>query len=151
MRSSTRSTFLVCSLLLCILAGPARSSAQSTDTRGPEPEPVTTESGLRYVDLEMGMGPKVQKGDVVEVQYVGWLPGTTEAFDSSHVRGKPLRFRVGRGEVIKGWDEGVLGMQVGGKRRLLVPPELGYGKQGAGEAIPRDATLLFEVELVGLR
>lgn len=134
-----------------ILAQEPPAASDSTETSAPKPEAVTTESGLQYVDLEEGMGPTVQKGDVVEVHYVGWLPGTDRAFDSSHARGRPFRFEVGHGDVIEGWDEGVAGMQVGGKRRLLIPPELGYGKRGAGDAIPPDATLLFEIELVGIR
>lgn len=138
---------IACFATLC--AGPA--PAQEPPAPSEKPEAVTTESGLQYVDLEEGMGPKVLKGDVVEVHYVGWLPGSDRAFDSSHARGRPFRFEVGAGDVIEGWDEGVAGMQVGGKRRLLVPPELGYGKRGAGQAIPPDATLLFEIELVGIR
>lgn len=142
---------LACLLALVPLVGPSRAQERAPDVPEEQPEPVTSESGLQYLDLEDGMGPAVRKGDVVEVHYVGWLPGTDKAFDSSHARGRPFRFKVGRGEVIEGWDEGVVGMQVGGKRRLLVPPELGYGKRGAGEAVPPDATLLFEVELVGIR
>lgn len=137
-------------VVLAAFAVPSQAQ-QAQEPAQSEPEAVTTESGLQYVDLEEGMGPAVRKGDVVEVHYVGWLPGTDKAFDSSHARGRPFRFRVGRGEVIDGWDEGVVGMKVGGKRRLLIPPELGYGKRGAGQAVPPDATLLFEVEIVGIR
>ncbi len=142
--------FAACLVALGPFAGPSQALDEQEPGK-PEPEAVTTESGLQYVDLKGGMGPAVRKGDVVEVHYVGWLPGTHKAFDSSHDRGRPFRFRVGRGEVIEGWDEGVVGMKVGGKRRLLIPPELGYGKRGAGQAVPPDATLLFEVEIVGIR
>lgn len=141
---------IACLVVLAAFAVPSQARQAQSPAQS-EPEAVTTESGLQYVDLEEGMGPAVRKGDVIEVHYVGWLPGTDKAFDSSHARGRPFRFRVGRGEVIEGWDEGVVGMKVGGKRRLLIPPELGYGKRGAGQAVPPDATLLFEVEIVGIR
>ena len=129
---------------------PAAEEPPAETSQEAAPEAVTTESGLQYLDLEEGMGPEVRKGDRIEVHYVGWLPDRT-VFDASRKRGQPFQFRVGRGEVIKGWDEGVVGMKVGGKRRLLVPPELGYGKRGAGRAIPPNSTLLFEIELIGIR
>lgn len=147
-----------CLVALAFCLGTAPLAAQEPEASEPDvsvdeeptPEVITTESGLQYADLEEGMGPAVRKGDMVEVHYLGWLPDGT-VFDSSKARNKTFRFRVGRRQVVKGWDEGLVGMQVGGKRRLLVPPELGYGKRGAGDKIPPDATLLFEIELVGIR
>jgi FKBP-type peptidyl-prolyl cis-trans isomerase len=131
-------------------AEPPAEAPATADAGEDVPEVVTTDSGLQYADLEVGMGPAVRKGDLVEVHYLGWLPDGT-VFDSSRARNQTFRFQVGRRQVVKGWDEGVVGMQVGGKRRLLLPPELGYGKRGAGEKIPPDASLFFEIELVGIR
>jgi peptidylprolyl isomerase len=108
---------------------------------------VTTETGLRYYDLEVGDGPSPQDGQRVSVHYTGWLEDGTK-FDSSLDRGRPFSFVIGQGQVIRGWDEGVAGMKVGGSRQLVIPAELGYGSQGAGEVIPPDATLVFEVELL---
>jgi FKBP-type peptidyl-prolyl cis-trans isomerase len=110
---------------------------------------VTTVSGLRYVDLVAGTGPVPAAGATVRVHYTGWLEDGTK-FDSSLDRGEPLAFPIGRGRVIKGWDEGVGTMQVGGKRRLIIPAPLGYGARGAGGVIPPGATLVFEVELLGV-
>jgi FKBP-type peptidyl-prolyl cis-trans isomerase len=111
---------------------------------------VVTASGLKYVDLKTGQGEEARAGKVVEVHYTGWLENGTK-FDSSVDRNRPLTFRLGAGDVIKGWDEGVAGMKTGGKRKLIIPPDLGYGKRGAGEVIPPGATLIFEVELLGVR
>jgi len=109
---------------------------------------TTTESGLKYEDLEEGTGETAKKGDVVEVHYTGWLTDGRK-FDSSLDRGQPFRFELGAGKVVKGWEEGVPGMKVGGKRKLTIPPELGYGTRGAGNgAIPPNATLVFEIELL---
>ena len=107
-------------------------------------------------DTKPGTGPEATPGQVVEVHYTGWLfdAGAPDKkgkkFDSSRDRGDPFRFRLGAGEVIEGWDKGVAGMRVGGQRTLTIPPELGYGAQGAGRVIPPGATLVFEVELLGL-
>lgn len=109
---------------------------------------VTTPSGLSYVDLVVGNGPQPTAGKPVKVHYTGWLENGTK-FDSSVDRGEPFVFTVGAGEVIPGWDEGVMTMKVGGKRRLIVPSQLGYGAAGAGGVIPPNATLIFEVELLG--
>jgi len=115
---------------------------------------VTTPSGLRINDAVEGNGPQAQPAQTVTVHYTGWLyvDGKKGAkFDSSLDRGQPFSFTLGNGDVIKGWDEGVAGMKVGGKRTLIIPPGLGYGARGAGGVIPPNATLIFEVELLGAK
>jgi peptidylprolyl isomerase len=114
-----------------------------------EQQIVKTASGLGYIELVEGAGPQPTTGQSVRVHYTGWLENGTK-FDSSHDRREPLVFPIGRGQVIKGWDEGVGGMRVGGKRKLIIPASLGYGDRGAGAAIPPGATLIFEVELLGI-
>jgi FKBP-type peptidyl-prolyl cis-trans isomerase FkpA len=108
-----------------------------------------TDSGLKYEDLVDGDGDVAAVGQQVSVHYTGWLTDGTK-FDSSVDRNEPFRFALGRGMVIRGWDEGVTGMKVGGKRKLTIPPQLGYGAQGAGGVIPPNAVLVFEVELLGI-
>jgi FKBP-type peptidyl-prolyl cis-trans isomerase len=115
-----------------------------------DPELTTTKSGLKYKDLTPGSGTTAVKGKVASVHYTGWLVDGSK-FDSSLDRNEPFEFQIGAGRVIKGWDEGVAGMKVGGKRRLVIPPDLGYGSSGAGGVIPPDATLIFEVELLGVK
>ena len=110
---------------------------------------VTTPSGLKYEDLELGTGETARPGQKAKVHYTGWL-NTGEKFDSSLDRNDPFEFTLGAGMVIKGWDEGVVGMKVGGKRKLTIPPGLGYGARGAGGVIPPNSELIFEVELLGL-
>ena len=113
-------------------------------------QPLTkTASGLGYLDLVEGTGPQPKPGESVRVHYTGWLENGKK-FDSSHDRREPLVFPIGRGHVIKGWDEGVGSMKVGGKRKLVIPASLAYGNQGAGGLIPPGATLIFEVELLGI-
>jgi len=111
---------------------------------------ITTASGLQYEDLVVGDGVEAVAGKQVEVHYVGTLTDGKK-FDSSRDRNSPFRFGLGAGQVIKGWDEGVAGMKVGGKRKLTIPSDLGYGARGAGGSIPPNATLVFEVELLGVR
>jgi len=114
---------------------------------------ITTPSGLQYEDKVVGTGATAQAGKSVSVHYTGWLwkDATRGAkFDSSKDRKAPFKFALGQGQVIKGWDEGLQGMKVGGTRNLLIPPELGYGARGAGGVIPPNATLMFEVELLGV-
>jgi FKBP-type peptidyl-prolyl cis-trans isomerase len=110
--------------------------------------------GLKYTDTTIGDGTEARPGKKVSVHYTGWLydNGTKGAkFDSSLDRGKPFQFALGAHQVIAGWDEGVAGMKVGGKRTLIIPPELGYGSRGAGGVIPPNATLIFDVELLGVQ
>jgi peptidylprolyl isomerase len=116
-------------------------------------KPVTTSSGLQYIDTKVGTGP-TGAGKTATVHYTGWLYQNGQKgrkFDSSVDRGQPFSFPVGGGQVIKGWDEGVASMKVGGKRTLIIPPALGYGARGAGGVIPPNATLMFDVELLAVR
>jgi FKBP-type peptidyl-prolyl cis-trans isomerase len=111
---------------------------------------VKTASGLQYWDIKVGTGTEAKDGSHVTVHYTGWLT-SGKKFDSSVDAGKPFDFTVGKGEVIKGWDEGVAGMKVGGKRQLRIPPELGYGASGAAGVIPPNATLIFDVQLLAVK
>jgi FKBP-type peptidyl-prolyl cis-trans isomerase len=120
------------------------------DTSSPtkvEGKPTKTADGLEYWDIKAGTGDEAKPGKQVRVHYTGWLK-SGKKFDSSVDRGQPFAFSLGAGRVIKGWDEGVAGMKVGGKRQLRIPPELGYGSRGAGGLIPPNATLVFDVELL---
>ena len=115
---------------------------------------ITTASGLQYEDINVGSGDEAKAGAHVSVHYTGWLrndDGTAGAkFDSSKDRNDPFGFSLGGGQVIKGWDEGVQGMKIGGVRKLIIPASLGYGARGAGGVIPPNATLIFDVELLGV-
>lgn len=111
---------------------------------------ITTASGLVYVDTVVGEGAEAKAGHQVSVHYTGWLTNGSK-FDSSKDRNDPFEFSLGMRQVIGGWDEGVQGMKIGGTRKLTIPPQLGYGARGAGGVIPPNATLVFEVELLGLR
>jgi FKBP-type peptidyl-prolyl cis-trans isomerase FkpA len=111
---------------------------------------TTTASGLQIEELVVGSGNAATAGQKVSVHYTGWLTNGTK-FDSSKDRGEPFIFPLGKGHVIRGWDEGVAGMKVGGKRKLTIPPQLGYGARGAGGVIPPNATLVFEVELLDVK
>ena len=137
--------------LLIILGVVAMTNGHAApDTSSPTKvtgKPKTTASGLQYWDITAGTGATAVSGKKVTVHYTGWLTDGKK-FDSSVDHGQPFVFALGAGQVIKGWDEGVAGMKVGGKRQLKIPPELGYGARGAGGAIPPNATLIFDVELL---
>jgi FKBP-type peptidyl-prolyl cis-trans isomerase FkpA len=126
--------------LVTACSGPASSGGKE----------VTLPDGLKYTDDQVGTGTEAMTGKTAVVHYTGWLADGTR-FDSSKDRGQPFSFPLGGGRVIRGWDEGVVGMKVGGKRTLIIPPELGYGARGAGSVIPPNATLKFEVELLDVR
>ena len=125
------------------------SAADGTAPAKTSGKPTTTASGLKYWDLKKGTGAVAKSGDAVKVHYTGWLTDGKK-FDSSVDRGSPFEFKLGAGLVIKGWDEGVAGMKVGGKRQLRIPPGLGYGEKGAGGVIPPNSELVFDVELLGV-
>ncbi len=139
-------------LVLITVAAVAAACSQSPASAGGGGggNEVTTPSGLKYTDVKEGTGAQPRAGQTAVVHYTGWLLDGTK-FDSSKDRGQPFSFPVGQGQVIKGWDEGVATMKVGGKRRLTIPPDLGYGARGAGNVIPPNATLTFEVELLEVR
>ncbi|MFV0295933.1 MAG: FKBP-type peptidyl-prolyl cis-trans isomerase [Hyphomicrobiaceae bacterium] len=134
------------SVLTCV--GATHTYAQSKG------QLVTTPSGLKIVDTVVGTGATPKTGQICVMHYTGWLyqnGAKGKKFDSSVDRGSPFEFPIGTGRVIKGWDEGVASMKVGGKRTLIIPPELGYGARGAGGVIPPNATLVFDVELLGVK
>jgi peptidylprolyl isomerase len=117
-------------------------------------KPMTTASGLQIIDTTVGTGPSPKTGQTCVMHYTGWLSEggkKGKKFDSSVDRGQPFEFPIGMKRVIGGWDEGVASMKVGGKRTLIIPPELGYGARGAGGVIPPNATLIFDVELLGVK
>ena len=134
---------LIAMVVLTVALGVGGSMAENN-------QEVTTPSGLKYVDQAVGTGEVAVAGKTVNVHYTGWLENGKK-FDSSVDRGQPFSFPLGAGRVIKGWDEGVQGMKVGGKRKLTIPSDLGYGSRGAGGVIPPNATLVFDVELLGIR
>jgi peptidylprolyl isomerase len=130
-------------------AAPAAAAAEKKESKM-----KTTPSGLQYEDTKEGTGASPKTGQTCVMHYTGWLwenGAKGKKFDSSLDRGQPFEFPIGQGRVIKGWDEGVATMKIGGKRTLLIPPGLGYGARGAGGTIPPNATLLFEVELLGVK
>jgi FKBP-type peptidyl-prolyl cis-trans isomerase len=156
---------LTCAVLLagCNETAQQSSSATTTTTQatttpaaGDAAAPATggkvhkLASGLQYEDMNVGSGKMAEPGMNVSVHYTGWLTDGTK-FDSSVDRGQPFKFQLGAGQVIRGWDEGVKGMRIGGKRKLTIPPDMGYGANGAGGVIPPNATLVFDVELLDVQ
>ncbi len=128
--------------------------SMTEDASAQSGKPVTTSSGLQMIDTTAGTGASPKAGQTAVVHYTGYLNDNGKKgkkFDSSVDRGSPFEFPVGQGRVIKGWDEGVASMKVGGKRTLIIPPDLGYGARGAGGVIPPNATLIFDVELLGVK
>ena len=142
-------------LAMCVVLVAACSKKEVTAEISREPVPPPTE--LQKIDIQKGTGEGISQGQVAVVHYTGWLyDSTAEAqkgakFDSSRDRGQPFSFTIGHGDVIRGWDEGVQGMQPGGQRRLVIPPALGYGEVGAQNVIPPNATLVFEIELLEIQ
>ena len=149
MRAFSRAGVVAMLVVIVAAAGIAASAAPA------RAQPVTTTaSGLGIVDTKVGTGPSPKPGQTVIVHYTGWLYENGKKgkkFDSSLDRGQPFEFPIGKGQVIAGWDEGVATMKVGGKRTLIIPPSLGYGTNGAGGVIPPNATLIFDVELLGVK
>ena len=141
--------------LLCACLATATPASAAGPTKAEAPMTIKTDSGLQYQDLTVGTGAEARAGHEVTVHYTGWLQnpdGSAGAkFDSSVDRGQPFTFPLGAGRVIRGWDEGVAGVKVGGKRKLIIPAALGYGSRGAGGVIPPNATLIFDVELLGVQ
>ena len=137
-----------------ILVAAAATLPTPAFAQTPGAKPMTTPSGLQITDTKVGTGASPQTGQTCVMHYTGWLYENGQKgkkFDSSLDRGQPFPFRIGVGQVIKGWDEGVASMKVGGKRTLIIPANLGYGARGAGGVIPPNATLLFDVELLGIK
>lgn len=137
-------------LIIVVLFAVSVACSGSDSTATPSGSLITTPSGLQYIDLVVGTGDGAEAGYTAVVHYTGWLEDGTK-FDSSVDRGVPFEFVIGQGRVIKGWDEGVASMNVGGKRELTIPSELAYGDRGIGDVIPPGATLIFEVELIEIR
>ena len=139
---------------LVVMVSPAFAQQPKPTAPAAEPQTVTLPDGLKYIDTKVGDGDEAKKGYIVTVQYTGWLytkDGQRGAkFDSSLDRGKPFTFTLGQKQVIDGWDEGIVGMKVGGKRTLIIPSQLAYGTKGAAGIIPPNATLIFDVELVSV-
>jgi FKBP-type peptidyl-prolyl cis-trans isomerase len=158
MRHRRPSTLVLATLLTALpLAGPVLAQTpkdppkeKAAMEKPAESKEVTTPSGLKYTDVKVGEGEEAKAGQVVSVHYTGRLTDGTK-FDSSLDRNQPFSFKLGAGQVIQGWDQGVAGMKVGGKRKLTIPPGLGYGSQSVGGVIPPNSTLVFDVELLGVK
>jgi FKBP-type peptidyl-prolyl cis-trans isomerase FkpA len=147
MQHLSRATLAALAVIASI-ATPEHAMSQSASRS------VTTSSGLQIIDTKIGTGAQPRAGQTVTVHYTGWLyvnGAKGKKFDSSVDRNEPFQFPIAQGRVIRGWDEGVGSMKVGGKRTLIIPPQLGYGARGAGSDIPPNATLIFDVELLGVK
>jgi FKBP-type peptidyl-prolyl cis-trans isomerase FkpA len=147
-----KTSILALAILLALTTTMLSQNSNSAGGPPPLPPDVKEQSksgGLKYWDIKVGNGKEATFGHNVSVHYTGWLTNGKK-FDSSVDRGEPFQFKLGGHQVIQGWDEGVAGMKVGGKRRLQIPPDLGYGARGAGGVIPPNATLIFDVELLGV-
>lgn len=153
MRTFKHAGALTALILISALSGAVAAGAPAT-ARAETAGTTTTPSGLKITDIRIGTGPMPQIGQTCVMHYTGWLyqnGAKGKKFDSSLDRGQPFEFRIGAHQVIGGWDEGVATMKVGGKRTLIIPPELGYGARGAGGVIPPNATLIFDVELLDVK
>jgi peptidylprolyl isomerase len=150
----TRRAGALSALALIAAPGVLADAAFTAATAQGAAKPVTTPSGLQIIDTKVGTGASPKAGQTCVMHYTGWLyenGAKGKKFDSSVDRGEPFEFPIGRGQVIAGWDEGVASMKVGGKRTLIIPAALGYGARGAGGVIPPNATLMFDVELLGVK
>ena len=149
--SRSRAFSFALAIITVIAGGMFASASVQAQTAG---KPMTTPSGLQIIDSKVGTGASPKTGQTCVMHYTGWLyenGAKGKKFDSSVDRGQPFEFPIGTHRVIPGWDEGVASMKVGGKRTLIIPPELGYGSRGAGGVIPPNATLIFDVELLGIK
>jgi peptidylprolyl isomerase len=154
MRVFRRASSLASFALVTALAGAFAAGTPTTATAQAVGKTMTTSSGLQITDSKIGTGASPQPGQICVMHYTGWLyqgGAKGKKFDSSLDRGQPFEFPIGKHQVIPGWDEGVASMKVGGKRTLIIPPELGYGARGAGGVIPPNATLIFDVELLDVK
>jgi FKBP-type peptidyl-prolyl cis-trans isomerase FkpA len=154
MQVFTRFRALISVALAAAIAGSVAIDASTTATAQAAGKTMTTSSGLQITDIKVGTGATPKPGQICVMHYTGWLyqdGAKGKKFDSSVDRGEPFEFPIGKQRVIAGWDEGVASMKVGGKRTLIIPPALGYGARGAGGVIPPNATLIFEVELLGVK
>ncbi len=150
MTSRTRNVFTAALILALALTGCQKEASSADGSQAEKGSTDVANSNLKIEDIKVGTGESPKPGDVVSVHYTGWLENGTK-FDSSVDRGEPFEFVIGQGQVIQGWDQGVMTMKEGGKRKLTIPPELAYGSRGAGGVIPPNATLIFEVELLDVK
>ena len=154
MRAFLSASAVAAFALVTALAGVCAAIAPTSATAQAAGATMTTPSGLKITDSKVGTGATPKTGQTCVMHYTGWLyenGAKGKKFDSSVDRGQPFEFAIGKQQVISGWDEGVATMKVGGKRTLIIPPELGYGARGAGNTIPANATLIFDVELLGVK